>query len=109
MYNFSEIIDEMKKNNAGIMVLDQKELEEKILYLKNNASERIKLANNFTKLCGKRRKKQISLLKTFLKAQMFNISKFWNKTNLLNLTLIPTSYIYYFIYLIYRILKRKKS
>ena len=28
MYNFSEIIDEMK-NNAGIMVLDQKELEEK--------------------------------------------------------------------------------
>ena len=29
MYNFSEIIDEMKKNNAGIMVLDQKELEEK--------------------------------------------------------------------------------
>ena len=50
MYNFSEIIDEMKKNNAGIMVLDQKELEEKILYLKNNASERIKLANNFTKL-----------------------------------------------------------
>ena len=63
MYNFSEIIDEMKKNNAGIMVLDQKELEEKILYLKNNASERIKLANNFTKLCGKRRKRTNQLIK----------------------------------------------
>ena len=96
----------MKKNNAGIMVLDQKELEEKILYLKNNTSERIKLANNFTKLCEKEEKQQISLLKRFLKAQMFNISRFWNKTSLLNLTLIPTSYIYYFIYLIYRILKR---
>ena len=40
---------------------------------------------------------------------MFNISRFWNKTNLLNLTLIPTSYIYYFIYLIYRILKKEKK
>jgi len=63
MYNFSEIIDEMKKNNAGIMVLDQKELEEKILYLKNNTSERIKLADNFTKLCGKRRKTTNQLIK----------------------------------------------
>ena len=65
MYNFLEIIDEMKKNNAGIMVLDQKELEEKILYLKNNASERIKLANNFTKLCEKRRKKINELINNF--------------------------------------------
>ena len=63
MYNFSEIIDEMKKNNAGIMVLNQKELEEKILYLKNNASERIKLANNFTKLCEKRRKRTNQLIR----------------------------------------------
>ena len=63
MYNFSEIIDEMKKNNAGMMVLDQKELEEKILYLNNNASERIKLANNFTKLCRKRRKRTNQLIK----------------------------------------------
>ena len=65
MYNFAEIIDEMKKNNAGIMVLDQKELEEKILYLKNNSSERIKLANNFTKLCEKRRKKINEFINNF--------------------------------------------
>ena len=57
--------DEMKKNNAGIMVLDQKELEEKILYLKNNSSERIKLANNFTKLCEKRRKKINEFINNF--------------------------------------------
>ena len=63
MYNFSEIIDEMKKNNAGMMVLDQKELEKKILYLKNNDFERIKLANNFTKLCEKRRKRTNQLIK----------------------------------------------
>ena len=68
MYNFSEIIDEMKKNNAGIMVLDQKELEEKILYLKNNTSERIKLANNFTKLCGKRRKTTNQLIKNIFES-----------------------------------------
>ena len=63
MYNFSEIIDEMKKNNAGMMVLDQKELEKKILYLKNNDSQRIKLANNFTKLCEKKRKRTNKLIK----------------------------------------------
>lgn len=68
MYNFAEIIDEMKKNNAGIMVLDQKELEEKILYLKNNTSERIKLANNFTKLCGKRRERTNQLIKNFFES-----------------------------------------
>ena len=52
----------MKKNNAGIMVVDQKELEEKILKLRNNASKRIKLANNFTKLCEKRRKRTNELI-----------------------------------------------
>ncbi len=56
MYNFSEVIDEMKKSKAGIMIIDKKELEEKILFLKKNPSERIKLAKNFSKLCIRKNK-----------------------------------------------------
>ncbi len=40
---------------------------------------------------------------------MFNISNFWRKINLINLTLIPLSYIYNFIYLNYRIWKKEKK
>ena len=68
MYNFSEVADEMKKYNAGIMVRDKKELEEKIVFLKKNASERIKLANNFTKLSRKRRKNTKKLINKFFES-----------------------------------------
>jgi tetraacyldisaccharide 4'-kinase len=40
---------------------------------------------------------------------MINFSKFWGTTNLINLALIPLSYIYNFIYLIYRISKKEKK
>ena len=40
---------------------------------------------------------------------MFSISNFWRKTNLINLALIPLSYIYNFSYLIYRLLKKEKK
>ena len=40
---------------------------------------------------------------------MIDFTKFWGTTNLINLALIPLSYIYNFIYLIYRILKKEKK
>jgi 3-deoxy-D-manno-octulosonic-acid transferase len=62
MYNFSEIIDEIVKNKAGIIVQNKKELEEKIIFLKENLSERIKLSKNFSKLCESRKKKSKELM-----------------------------------------------
>jgi 3-deoxy-D-manno-octulosonic-acid transferase len=62
MYNFSEIIDEIVKNKAGIVVQNKKELEEKIIFLKENLSERIKLSKNFSKLCESRKKKSKELI-----------------------------------------------
>jgi len=62
MYNFSEIIDEIVKNKAGIIVQNKKELEEKIIFLKENLSERIKLSKNFSKLCESRKKKSKELI-----------------------------------------------
>ena len=59
---FSEIIDEIVKNKAGIVVHNKKELEEKIIFLKENLSERIKLSKNFSKLCESRKKKSKELI-----------------------------------------------
>ena len=71
MYNFSEIVDEMKKKKAGVFVFDKKELEEKILFLHDNPSQRIKLAKNFTKLCETKRKKTKELInKVFEKSNV---------------------------------------
>ena len=62
MYNFSEIIDEIEKNKAGIVVQNKKELEEKIIFLKENLSERIKLSKNFSRLCESRKKRSRELI-----------------------------------------------
>ena len=63
MYNFSEIVAEIKKNKAGIVVQNKNELEEKILFLKENVSERIKLSNKFRKLCERKQKESKQLIK----------------------------------------------
>ena len=56
MFNFSEIAEKMRINNAGLKVENSKQLEEIILSLKINNSQRLTTAKNFSKLCKKERK-----------------------------------------------------
>ena len=67
MFNFSEIAEKMRINNAGLKVENSKQLEEIILSLKINNSQRLTTAKTLASFVKKKERMQQKILMKYLR------------------------------------------